>query len=40
MVYEDLYKEEGSKEILSSFFKAMNNGQQLLIKDIIVAFSG
>ena len=38
VVCKNLYGKGESEKILSLFFKAANNSQQLLIKDIVVAF--
>ena len=40
VVWQNLHGKGGSEEILSSFFKAIDNSQQLLIKDIVVVFGG
>ena len=39
VVCKNLYGKGGSEEILSLFFEATNNSQQLPIKDIIVMSS-
>ena len=40
VIYKNLYREGGSKEILSPLFEVADHSQQLLIKDIVVAFNG
>ena len=37
MVHKNLNRKGRSKEMLSPFFKAADHGQQLPIKDVIVA---
>ena len=40
MIYKNLHGKGGSKKVLSLFLNVMDNGQQLPIKDIVVAFGG
>ena len=40
VVCKNLHREGGSKKILSPFFYAADNGQQLPIEDVVVVFCG